>query len=145
MLLTVISTSCLKHDLDEWDSYTEKAVVGVQGVYWRYYGEEVIPGSGEHKVKQVRIPSGRFTNDLEKGTCSFVYQLGNLPDGQNEKFTNKNLVVVLNISTAATIEPLEGSTRLGVPGDWSKPNKYKITAADGSSQEWTVTLTELKE
>ncbi|MDE7236705.1 MAG: hypothetical protein K2N66_02660, partial [Paramuribaculum sp.] len=54
--------------------------------------------------------------------------------------TTSELVVVLNISTAAVIEPLDGAPALGVPGDWSKPNKYQITAANGKKKVWTVTL-----
>lgn len=45
-----------------------------------------------------------------------------------------NVVVSLNISTAAMIQPIDGAAVLGKPGDWSKPNKYEITAADGSKR-----------
>lgn len=144
MLLAVISTSCLTHDLEELEVFSDKDITGVQGVYWRYFGTEKIPGSGEVQVKQVRIPSGRFESDTEAGVCSFVYKVENLPQEQVSEFTVKKLVVVLNISTAALIEPVEGSPKLGVPGDWSKPNKYKVTAADGTNKIWTVSVSELK-
>ncbi|WP_410520867.1 DUF5018-related domain-containing protein [Bacteroides cellulosilyticus] len=34
---------------------------------------------------------------------------------------------------------------MGKPGDWSKPNKYEITAADGSKKVWTITAYFLQE
>ena len=52
-----------------------------------------------------------------------------------------NLVVVVTLSAAAKIEPISGFPRLGIPGDWSKPNEYKVTAANGSTKKWTFTIT----
>ena len=54
-----------------------------------------------------------------------------------------SLVGKFNISTAAAIEPVEGSPTLGIPGDFSAPRKYRVTAANGASQVWTVHITSL--
>lgn len=137
-------SSCLKHDLEDLDVFKECDITGVQGVYWRYYGTEKIPGSDQVQVKQVRIPSGNFRADNEAGTCEFAYQLNHqFPADQKSEFTPKKLVVILNISSAAKIEPMEGAPVLGKPGDWSKVNKYKVTGADGSTKVWTITATQL--
>lgn len=48
-----------------------------------------------------------------------------------------------SISTAARLTPLDGAPKLGVPGDWSKPNKYLVTAASGAQKEWTIEVIKL--
>ena len=70
----------------------------------------------------------------------------NFPAEERPKFTMSNVVVSLNISTAAMIQPIDGAAVLGKPGDWSKPNKYEITAADGSKKRmdyYSVFLTRI--
>ncbi len=140
LLLAVISTSCLESNLEELDTYTGKDITGIGGVYYRYYGTETIPGSGEVKVHQVGLNYGRFSADNEAATCTFACQLpSNFPAAEKSNFSMTKLVVVVNLSSAAIIEPIEGSPKFGVPGDWSKPNKYVVTAADGSKKTWTIT------
>jgi hypothetical protein len=50
---------------------------------------------------------------------------------------------MVTISTAAKITPLNGSPLLGVPGDWSKTNEYRVLAADGSVKDWKIQITKL--
>ena len=141
MLLTVVSTSCLKHDLDELEVYSESDIVSVQGVYWRWLGSDKIPGSGEQQVLQKQLNVRNSKINKEGATLDFQYQVpSNFPKDQIDQVSASKLVVILNISPAAVIEPIEGSAVLGVPADWSKPNKYKVTAADGSSKIWTVSV-----
>lgn len=145
LLLAVVSSSCLKHDLEDLEVYTESNIIGVQGVYWRYYGSDKNPGSNEQSVKQIRVDVSDVDINAGSATCNFSCSLGSsFPADQAAKFDTKKVVVVLNISTAAVIEPLEGSPKLGVPGDWSKPNKYKVTAANGTSKTWTVSMSTVK-
>ena len=141
LLLAVISTSCLESNLEELEVYSGNDITGVSGVYYRYYGTDNIPGSGEVKVHQVTLNYGRFSADNEAGTCTFACQLpSNFPAAERANFSLSNVVVNINLSTAATVRPIEGSPKFGVPGDWSKPNKYVVTAANGSGKEWTCTL-----
>ncbi|MEG0468180.1 MAG: hypothetical protein RR551_07875, partial [Mucinivorans sp.] len=56
-----------------------------------------------------------------------------------------NLTGIVWLSTAARIIPLNGSPVLGVPGDWTKPNKYEVTAANGSKSVWTITVLSLEQ
>ena len=141
MLLTVVSTSCLKHDLDELEVYSESDIMSVQGVYWRWLGSDKIPGSGEQQVLQKQLNVRNSKINKEGATLDFQYQVpSNFPKDQIDQVSASKLVVILNISPAAVIEPIEGSAVLGVPADWSKPNKYKVTAADGSSKIWTVSV-----
>lgn len=144
-LTSMALSSCLESDLEELDTYTGKDITGVAGVYHRYYGTDKIPGSGEVQVLQVALNYGNFEANSETGTCKFTCQIpSNFPEPQLSHFSLSNVVVVLNISTAAVIKPIEDAPKLGVPGDWSKPNKYEVTAADGSKKIWTCTLVQVQ-
>lgn len=134
-------SGCLSHGLDELDTYDGADITGLQGIYYRYIDESSTnPGSGEHKVCQVTLARA-ISIDKENCLVELLFQEpSNFPADQLPYLSASNLVVVLNISTAATIEPIDGAPRLGVPGDWSKANQYKVTAANGDSKIWTVTM-----
>ena len=52
-----------------------------------------------------------------------------------------NIVGIATISTAATIEPLESSPALGVPGNFSSQVTYLVTAADNkTTKTYTITV-----
>src|ERR1700761_4776146 len=63
---------------------------------------------------------------------------GNLPTAQIPNVTLSHIWGYANIPDAATIYPVDGSPVLGEPGDFSKPQTYKIVAADGSTATWVV-------
>lgn len=136
-LSMIFLTGCLTHGIDDPDELFDGAdITGLQGVYYRY-----IDNSGkEPAVRQVTLARAADIN-TEENTMEILCQApGNFPEDQLPNLKTTELVVVLNISTAAIIEPLEGAPKLGVPGDWSKPNKYQITAANGTKKIWTLTL-----
>ncbi|MDD6438572.1 MAG: hypothetical protein PUG09_11030 [Prevotella sp.] len=139
----LLFTSCLDHNLDSLDTYDGSDITSVVGVYHRYIDEnEKIPASGEPTVNQKQLSLTKQTVNTANRTVDIEVKVpSNFPEAQKGKVTASNLVVILNISTAATIHPENGAAKLGAPGDWSKPNKYVVKAADGSSKEWTVTLT----
>ncbi len=140
-LSLMLFSSCLEHNLVDLDTYDECYITGVYGVYHRYYLDTVIPGSGEKQVTQASLTVADKIQDTDAGTYSFSISLpSNFPEGQKSSVSASNLVVILNISTAAVIEPMDGAPILGAPGDWSKPNKYKVTGGGGSSKIWTVAL-----
>lgn len=147
MLLAFFSTSCLTSNLDDLEEFEDANITGIQGCYWRYYGSETHPGSQDVEIKQVRIASGNWTITKESETnpeANFDIQFSqNFPKAERPKFNTNQLVVVFNISQGAVIKPIEGSATLGVPGDWSKPNKYEVTAANGTKKIWTVSLDEI--
>jgi len=45
-----------------------------------------------------------------------------------------------NFAAGCVAEPLEGAPKFGVYGDFSTPQKYRITAPSGNSADWTVVL-----
>ena len=34
--------------------------------------------------------------------------------------------------------PLDGSPKLGAPGDWTSERRYSVMAANGTKKTWTV-------
>ncbi len=141
LLLAVFSTSCLESNLEELEVYSGNEITSIAGAYYRYYGTDVIPGSGEQQVKQYSLWYGATERNVEAGTISFqCTYYSNAPQEVKDNFSFSNMVVIVNLSSAATIRPLDGAPKLGVPGDWSKPNKYEVTAADGSKKVWTITV-----
>lgn len=147
LLIALCSMSCLEHGLEDIETYTGNDILSVAGVYYRYYSDDVNPGSGENKINQLTM-SYDATVDEETATvvCSVKIPSG-FPSQQRdnvslsyEEGSRNGILVAVNLSSAATIKPLDGAPKLGVPGDWSKPNKYRVTAADGKTKDWTITL-----
>ena len=134
VLSMVCLTGCLTSGIDDPEEVFDGAnITGVQGIYYRYI-------NADGNVQQVRLAMGSDINDDEQ-TVDIVYLLpSNFPQDQVDKFSLESVVVVLNISTAATIRPIGESPKLGVPGNWTKPNQYEVTAANGDKKIWTVTL-----
>lgn len=142
LFLAVVCSSCLERNLEELDTYDGKEITSIAGVYYRYYDSGIIDASGEQAVKQVSLSVSNTQIDVEAGTCSLdVAVPTNFPASEAGKVNARELVVIVNISTAAIIRPIDGAPAFGTPGDWSKPNRYLIKAADGGQQEWTVSLT----
>lgn len=140
-LVAMVCTSCLESNLEELETYTGNEITSVQGVYYRYYSSDIINASGEQAVKQVSLSVSNIQKNVEAGTLNFNVSLPtNFPEEEKNNVNVGNLVVVFNISTAAVVEPLDNSPKLGTPGDWSKPNKYKVKAADGDEKIWTATM-----
>ena len=135
LLLAVVSTSCLEHGLEELDLYSGCDVTN-GNVYYRYISDEVHPGSGENKVKQVYLAAAR-TADNENCIYTIRYVTDNIPEAKRADF-QKSAVVILTVSTAAIVKPVGDAPTLGTPGDWTKDNQYDIVAADGTTKRWTI-------
>ena len=148
LLAGLLSVSCLKHGLEDLETYTGNDIESVPGIYFRYYSDETHPANGEQVIKQAALTVANTEIDAEAGTvvCSVGIPSG-FPQDQLYNVSlgyapgdKKSVIVTLRISTAATIKPLDGAPELGTPGDWSKPNRYLVTAANGDTKEWTVSL-----
>lgn len=141
-LPVVLFSSCLNHDLEELPTYDGNDITSVVSVYHRYYSNTTIPISNAKKVLQKQLQVTSSNIDKKNKTVSIQVKIPtNFPKEEVDKVNKNNLVVILGISTAAIIAPAPDAPKLGVPGDWSKPNKYVVTAANKSMAEWTVTLT----
>ena len=132
-------SSCLESNLKELDVYSG-AEIASAAVYYRYIDNSVtFPLSGSHAVKQATLTvSSKAEGNNFYITASVP---GGFPESERSKLSLSNLVVAVNISTAAVIAPASGSPALGTPADWSSPHKYIVTAADGTKKEWTIAVT----
>ncbi len=142
-ILAMIFSSCLKSGLEDLPEFEGKEITGVTRIEYRFVGERVSEASGQKIVEYVELKQSTAPEiDTDNATVkiSVVVPSTNtiFTQAEREKCSNKNVVVIVGLSTAARISPLDGAPKLGVPGDWSKPNKYKVTAADGSSKDWTI-------
>lgn len=142
LVVMTLTSSCLTSGLKEIETYEGNEIVSIRTVAHRYYTTEKIPASDEVKVKQSDLKINGAQRDEKNGTIAVEITIPtNFPKDQIDKVKMSNLVVIVNISTAATIEPLDVAPKLGVPGDWSKSNKYLVRAANGKTKEWTISLT----
>lgn len=140
VLGSMTMTSCLMSGFEELDSFDGTEITGLAGAYFRYIDTSAtIAASGENKVVQVQLSTSDVARDADAHTLSFAYSVPGSYTGPAVKASE--LVVIVGISTAAVVEPIEGAPKFGVPGDWTKPNKYKVTAANGDTAIWTVTAT----
>lgn len=140
LLLLPLFASCGWEDLP---AYEDAEITGVQFYYRWASTTEKDPITGEPMVREVRLPSSASIDD-EAGTVNVSLSL---PDA-NATFTEEvragvsvsNIVGQVTISTAARIAPADGNKVLGVPDNWSEPHRFTVTAADGTTKAWTITV-----
>ncbi|MDE6049699.1 MAG: DUF5018 domain-containing protein [Paramuribaculum sp.] len=134
LLSMVCFTSCLTSGIDDPEEEFDGADITGGQIYYRW-----IDAAGN--VQQKRIARAIDIDDEEQ-VFTILYAIGStLDEQQSQDFeTLKKVVVTLDISTAAVIKPLGESPKLGIPGDWSKPNQYEVTAANGTKKVWTVAV-----
>lgn len=141
-------TSCLESHLEELPTYDGNDIVSVAGVIYRFYTGNVIDASGEEEIAQYVLNN---TNTVDKEAAKVEVNVtipSNLPADQRDKVSlsykkgdRQGLGLIVNLSAAAVITPLNGAPILGAPGDWSRANQYEVMAADGSKKIWTITMT----
>ena len=149
MLLAVVSTSCLEHDLEELDVYSGCDITRVD-CYYRWKSDETHSGTEAEKVKQVYVSAYSRTyvtdeNDPTKGTCTIRYAKNNIPaefkaDCEKNYPNERGMVVAVTISSAATMKPIGNAPQLGVPADWTDDYEYEVTAADGTKKIWKIVV-----
>lgn len=141
----LLMTSCLKGGMEDLPEYEEADIVGIQRVEYRYYSDKVSNIDGENIVKKIALQQSATIQDNSVSIEVTVPSAeGDFTESEREKVALTNIAVMASISTAARLTPLDGAPKLGVPGDWSKPNKYLITAASGAQKEWTIEVVKLK-
>ena len=143
LLLAVVSTSCLKHDLEELDVYSGCDITRVDCAY-RWKTGEIHPGTQSEKVNQVYVSAYSRTyvtdeSDPSRGVCTIRYSKTNIPE-QYRSVAETEMVVYVTISTAATMKPINGAPALGIPADWTEDHEYEVTAADGTKKIWKIVV-----
>ena len=143
LLLAVVSTSCLKHDLEELDVYSGCDITRVDCAY-RWKTGEIHPGTQSEKVNQGYVSAYSRTyvtdeSDPSRGVCTIRYSKTNIPE-QYRSVAETEMVVYVTISTAATMKPINGAPALGIPADWTADHEYEVTAADGTKKIWKIVV-----
>ena len=129
--------SCSKADLPAY----EEAEITKVGAYHRFYSGDKDALTGENIVTEKELDR---TNDIDSdnGIATSVFTIpaagGKFTEAERAKVSLNNLVVYVNISTAARVTPLDGSPKFGVPADWTQEHKYSVMAADGTKKIWTI-------
>ena len=142
MLLAVVATSCLEHDLEELEVFDGCDITRIDCAF-RWKTGETHPGSGAEKVNQVYLAGARSYEtdeaDPSKGVCTIKYTNNAIPD-QYKANAETQMVVYVTISTAAIIKPIGDAPQLGIPADWTKDHQYEVTAANGDKKVWTIVV-----
>ena len=143
LLLAVVSTSCLKHDLEELDVYSGCDITRVDCAY-RWKTGEIHTGTQSEKVNQVYVSAYSRTyvtdeSDPSRGVCTIRYSKTNIPE-QYRSVAETEMVVYVTISTAATMKPINGAPELGIPADCTADHEYEVTAADGTKKIWKIVV-----
>lgn len=143
-LLALISififSSCMNQGLDDLPTYSEAEISNIKFEY-RWWDET---------NKKMRVQELTTNRSIDKDNAQIDCKL-TVPPVNNtfkseirEKVTLSNLVASVDISTAARVQPVNGSPTLGIPADYSKKKmSYKVTAADGKTVKvWEITITD---
>lgn len=140
-VMALSCTSCLESNFEELDTYDGNDITA--GYAWyRYKGDNKLNASGEQQVIQKQLQRTGQVIDNEAATCALQFKVPtNFSEAEKNGVNINNIVVAVEISTAAVMTPVEGSPKLGVPADWSTPHKYSVKAADGKTKIWTVSVT----
>ncbi|MDR1224964.1 MAG: DUF5018 domain-containing protein [Tannerella sp.] len=142
MILSACMFSCLDAGLDELPVYTEADIVDFRFEY-RYDNPDKTWMDGSNAVEFIRLTTESQVFDSEKLTVALTVRVpeasGTFTENERAKVSLSGLVGYSYISTAALITPVDGAPRLGMPGDFSSPVNYRVTAADGKTvKTWTV-------
>lgn len=142
LLILPLFASC---GWDDLPAYEDAEITGVQFYYRWASATDKDPITGEPMVREQRLNASATIDDAT-GKVDVKISL----PAANATFTEdvragvsqNNLVGQVSISTAARIAPSDGNKVLGVPDDWTVPHSFIVTAADGTTKAWTITVVE---
>jgi hypothetical protein len=147
-LATLTLSSCLEGNLEELPVFDDAEIASVRYADYRWKSSTATVLGGEAATyKQVlNVEESKKVSDGQiEVKISVPLPTGDFTSNVRSQVSVNNISLAVTISTAARIEPIGDSPKLGVPGDWSKPNKYRVTAADGKTKkEWTITVTNFR-
>lgn len=129
-------------------AYEEAEITGASFYYRWKSTTDKDPITGEPMVREQRlsIPDGNI--DSETGTVTLTLALpaanATFTEAVRNSVSLNNVVGQVSLSTAARIAPADGGKVLGVPDDWTKPHTFIVTAANGTTKKWTITVTGLQ-
>lgn len=121
----------------------EDAEITKVGFYYRFVGPDDDQVTGEPIVVEKELSCSYNINSKEAKVdvdITVPDANGDFTESERNNVSVTKLWGYVNVSTAAKVEPIEGSPKLGTPGDWSSPRQYKVIAANGDAKIWTITV-----
>lgn len=140
IVLSLSFSSCLKSDLEDLPEYEDADITSVSSVRYRYISADKSPVSGENIVKEVDLSFQSSIDEEQSLVTINVTVPENFPASELANVSQSKILIAVGLSTAARLKPINDSPLLGVPGDWSKPNTYLVTAANGTTKQWTIKI-----
>ncbi|RPE08862.1 hypothetical protein EGT74_17715 [Chitinophaga lutea] len=136
--VTGLLSSCLKKGLDELPAFKGANITRFDFEYrWN--------DNGTFRVIRFNTAAPVVNGKTIAVTTTVPAAAGNFTAAVRNGVSAANIVGMCDVSTAASIKPVNGSPALGTPGDYSKPASYEVTAADGVTKNtWTLQLTLIK-
>lgn len=163
LFFSLLMSSCLYHNLEELENSSDKDMTNVDYSYRFLYNDTIKKGTANEDIQKDRVCEVIFNkkvesidkgdlkgfkttlthdiNCIQKGGPSGSVTKEMLYEVFKEKISKdglSSLWVYVSISDAATLSPLDGSPKLGTPGDFSRDRTYRVTAADGSYQDYIL-------
>ncbi|MDR0845709.1 MAG: hypothetical protein LBN71_10860 [Tannerella sp.] len=139
-------TSCLTSGLEELPAFDTADITDIRFDF-RYKDASSTWIDNEPVVKVVSLTIQNKVIDTASGTVTCTLAVpaanGTFTEAIRQQVSLTSVVGRFYLSTAAVIVPVEGAPVLGVPGDFSATRKYKVTAADGTTKVWTISVTNL--
>ena len=141
-LMTVVMmcmTSCLEHGLKDLPVYEN---ANITDFYFEYRYTVTQNGITVNNFMRLTNASRTIGDQTITLKVSIPGVSGTFTEAERAKVNLSNIVGYCYISTAATIEPVDGAPKPGTAGNFTAPVKYKVTAADGkTSKIWTINAT----
>jgi hypothetical protein len=139
-------SSCLTANTEVIDEYSDNYISDVVGVWYRYVTTES-DNSTREVVRKVELDGIQKTINRDERTVIIkvapsVPIINSIPLSARSGLSINNIAVVVAVPVAARLFPVENAPKLGTNGDWSKPNKYIVEAANGDKAEWTIQIIE---
>lgn len=140
LFLLINLSSCLESGLEDLPSFKDAEITAMKFEYRWTRNPTTSP-----LLAVVTMPTVTTINGTTINCTITVPEAGNpsmFTADVRSQVTLSNLIGMPTISTAATINSLEGAPIFGEWGDYTKTWKYRVTAADGkTTKDWTIICT----
>lgn len=138
VMIMAMTTSCLKQDLPDYPLWDGSQITNVF-VEYRFessddYGNDPVVAYKKLDVQQT-IDTVNATIHIN---ISVPGAANKFTEEERAKVNQEKLWMYVDISTAATIEPIDGTPALGDPVNLKNALHYRVTAANGNKQEWSI-------
>lgn len=140
LLVVALTSSCLKKNLEDYPLFDANEITLVNAEY-RFNGSQTMNGQPVVAYQKLNVTQ---TIDNNTSTINVTVTVpaanGQFTATEKAKVNQNKLWLYMNISTAATIAPIGDTPKLGDPTDATKPLKYLVTAANGTTRAWTINV-----